>query len=75
MIPDITQTQLWRHKPPIDISAVKTARAGLKPMQPMRLHWAPRLRGPRASGGPAPCVWIVVYFCQVLLALKLSRNG
>ena len=24
------------------------ARAGLKPMQPMQLHWAPRLWGPRA---------------------------
>jgi len=29
-------------------------RADLKPMQPMRLHWAPRLWGPHASGGPAP---------------------
>jgi len=25
-----------------------TTRAGLEPIQPMRLHWAPRLRGPRA---------------------------
>jgi len=23
-------------------------------MQPMKLHWAPRLWGPRTSGGPAP---------------------
>jgi len=51
------------------------SRAGLKPMQPMRLHWAPRLWGPRASGGPAPCVWIVVHFCQMLFALEFSRNG
>ena len=52
-----------------------TARAGLKPIQPMRLHWAPHLWWPRASGDPAPCVWIVVHFCQILLALKFSRNG
>jgi len=27
-------------------------RAGLKPMQPMQLHWAPRLWRPHASGAP-----------------------
>jgi len=58
------------------MSLVKVVvRAGLKPMQPMRLHWAPRLWWPRASGGPAPCVWKVVHFCQKFLALKFSRNG
>jgi len=30
---------------------IRRTRAGLKPMQ---LHWAPRLWGSRASGGPAP---------------------
>jgi len=35
---------------------------------------APRLWGPRASGGPAPCVWIVAHFYHIL-ALKFSRNG
>jgi len=27
---------------------VLSTRASLKPMQPMQLHWAPRLCGPRA---------------------------
>jgi len=27
---------------------MNTNRAGLKPMQPMQLHWAPRLLGSRA---------------------------
>jgi len=44
-------------------SFILCSRAGLKPMQPMRLHWAPRLRGPRAM-----VVGQVVYFCQILLA-------
>jgi len=39
--------------------------AGLKPMQPMRLHWVPRLRGPRAM-----VVGQVVYFCLILFAHK-----
>jgi len=38
-------------------------RAGLKPMQPMRLHWAPRLRESRAMA-----FGHFVYFCQILLA-------
>ena len=45
-------------------------RAGLKPMQPMRLHWAPRLRGPRAM-----VVGQVVYFCQILLAHGNCRKA
>jgi len=39
----------------VNFAEKTVARAGLKPMQPMRLHW------PRASGGPAPFVWIVVH--------------
>jgi len=35
--------------------------AGLKPMQPMRLHWAPRLRGPHAM-----MFGQVVYFYQII---------
>jgi len=45
-------------------------RAGLKPMYPMQLHWAPRLWGSRAM-----VVGQVVHFCQVILALKNYRNG
>jgi len=40
-------------------------RADLKRMQPMRLHWAQSLRGPRAM-----VVAQVVHFCQILLALE-----
>jgi len=54
---------------------VRSTRAGLKLMQPMQMHWAPRLWGPRPSVGPAPCVWIVVHFYQIFLALTFSRNG
>ena len=50
-------------------------RAGHKPMQPTGLHWATRLWWLHVSGDPAPCIWIVVHFCQLLLALKFSRNG
>jgi len=42
-------------------------RAGLKPMQPMQLHWAPHLWGPRGMVfGQA------VHFCQILLELENS---
>jgi len=50
-------------------------RAGHKPMQPTGLHWATRLWWLHVSGDPTPCIWIVVHFCQLLLALKFSRNG
>ena len=36
-----------------DNDGISDARAGPKPMQPMHLHWAPHLCGPRA-----------VVFCQ-----------
>jgi len=43
--------------------------ASLKPMQPMRLHWAPRLGGPRAMVfGQVVCV------CQTLLAHENCRK-
>jgi len=29
----------------VDSVFISQSRVGLKPMQPMRLHWAPRLRG------------------------------
>jgi len=45
-------------------------RAGLKPMEPMQLHWAPPLWVPRAM------LFVqVVHFCQILLALENCRNG
>jgi len=44
-------------------------RAGLKPMQPMRLHWAPR------HWGPAPCVWIVVHYISLLANNALVRTN
>jgi len=37
-------------------------RAGLKPMQPMQLHWAPRVWGPRAM-----VFGQVVHFCSKFL--------
>jgi len=40
-----------------------------------RAFGGPRLWWPRASGGPAPCVWIAIHFCQILLTIKFSRNG
>jgi len=44
-------------------------RTGLKPMQPMQLHWAPRVWGPR------PVVFgHVVHFCQILFALANCTN-
>jgi len=39
-------------------------------MYPMRVHWAPRLWGPRPM-----VVGQVVHICQVILALKNYRNG
>jgi len=42
-------------------------RAGLKPMQPMQLHWAPSIRGSRAM-----VFGHVVHFRQILLALANS---
>jgi len=56
----------WQFLPEVywtEEHAQKGHRAGLKPMQPMRLHWAPRPRGPRAT-----VFGRVVYFCQILLA-------
>jgi len=47
-------------------------------MQPMQLHWAPRLWGPRASGGPVPLgaprhgVWVDYSFYQIHFALENS---
>jgi len=41
-------------------------KAGLKPMQPMQLLWAPRL------WGPGPCVWVDCSFLQMHLALDNS---
>jgi len=41
-------------------------RAGIKPMQPMQLHWAPRL-WPRAMVFEK-----IVHFCQIHLALENS---
>ena len=43
---------VWTCRDPI--SLILGTRAGLKAMQPMQLHWAVRLWGSRASGGPAP---------------------
>jgi len=43
------------------------SRAGLKPMQPMQLHWAQLLWGPRAM-----VFRKVVHFCQILLELENS---
>jgi len=40
-----------------------------------RASGGPRFWWPRISGGSAPCVWTVVHFCQILLALKFNRNG
>jgi len=37
-------------------------KVGPKPMQPMRLHWNPRLWWPRAM-----VVGQIVYFCQMFL--------
>jgi len=45
-------------------------RAVLKPMQPMQIHWAPRLWGPRAM-----VVGQVIHFCQILLGQENYRNG
>jgi len=42
-------------------------KAGLKPMQPMQLHWAPHLSGARTT-----LFGQVVHFCQILLALGNS---
>jgi len=42
--------------------ALILVRAGLKSMQPMQLHWAPRLAGARTM-----VVEQVVYFYQILL--------
>jgi len=53
-----------------NIFSDQKSRTGLKPMQPMRLHWAPRLWGPRAM-----VFGQVVHFCQILLELKVCRNG
>jgi len=41
-------------------------RAGLKPMQQMRLHWVPRLWGPRAM-----VFGQVVHFCQIPFPLRV----
>jgi len=45
------------------------SRAGLEPMQPMQLHWAPRLWRP-----PAMVLGQDVHFCQILLALENCGN-
>ena len=50
--------------------SLSKARAGLKPMHPMQLHYALRLWRPRPM-----VVGHVVHFCQVILALKNYRNG
>jgi len=42
-------------------------RAGLKPMQPMQLHWASRIWGASAM----VFGWII-HFCQIHLALENS---
>ena len=47
-----------------------TGRAGLKPMQPMQLHWAPRLWGPAPLGPRAMVAGKIVHFCQTHLALE-----
>ena len=48
----IAQRKCQRNKINADririMAKVSVVRAGLKPMQPMRLHWALRLWGPRA---------------------------
>jgi len=74
----VTITHSQRHKKRILIvihfnpsrSFFSVDRAGLKPMYPMQLHWAPRIWGPHAM-----VVGQVVHFCQVILALKNYRNG
>jgi len=43
-------------------------RAGLKPMQPMRLHWAPRFWGPRAKQ-------VVSFLPDTPCAREISKNG
>ena len=53
-----------------ELFSLSKARAGLKPMHPMQLHYAPRLWSPRAM-----VVGHVVHFCQIILALKNYRNG
>ena len=50
--------------------SLSKARAGLKPMHPMQLHYAPHLWRPRAM-----VVGHVVHFCQIILALNNYRNG
>jgi len=53
------------------------------PMQPMLLHWAPRLWGPRASGGPAPlgalrrmvCLGRLFIFLDTLCDWEFGRNA
>jgi len=48
-----------------ELFSLSKARAGLRPMHPMQLHWAPPLWGPRAM-----VVRQVVYFFQIILVLK-----
>jgi len=49
---------------------LRAGRAGLKPMQPMRLHWAPRLREPRAM-----VFGQVVYFCKIILVHENCKKA
>jgi len=63
------------------ISWKHVTRAGLKPMQPMQLHWAPRLWGPaplwpRASVAPRHGVWVDgSFFSDTPCAWEFSRNA